>query len=164
MNSEEQKILKTNHDLYNALGNLYADGENDLAGLKKIGIWQDWLRELPGKKILDLGAGTGVFASELSEGGYNTTAIDIAESMIKEIKNKSSQVDAKLMNVLDIDQLKKQFDGISAIHLLRKNRLSTSNQRSNSGCLHLLAQMETRRHISTPRQSQLRNYQTRATN
>ncbi|MEK7624732.1 MAG: methyltransferase domain-containing protein [Patescibacteria group bacterium] len=48
------------------------------------------LGNLTGRKILDVGAGTGRLAIELSKLGAEVTALDVSEEMLKELKRKNS--------------------------------------------------------------------------
>lgn len=55
-------------------------------------------------KIADLGCGTGIFALVLAERGYEVTAIDLSEQMIRIIKEKKLQLSPSLQDKLRIVQ------------------------------------------------------------
>lgn len=76
----------------------------------------------PPKDILDVASGSGGYSKELNDSGYNVTAIDLDESMINSLKTKQANVNAKVLNMLDIDKLGDKFDfifciGNSLVHL-----------------------------------------------
>ncbi len=63
---------------------------------KKSAYWDSFEKDkvlllfgnLMGKKILDVGAGTGRLSSKLAEQGAEVTALDVSEEMLNKIKNK----------------------------------------------------------------------------
>lgn len=76
----------------------------------------------PPKKILDIACGSGGYSKELSDIGYNITAIDLDQTMVDKLKEKDRSIDAHLMNMLDIDKLSNDYDflfciGNSMVHL-----------------------------------------------
>ena len=46
------------------------------------------LKEATGKKVLDIGCGPGFFTVILGKKGYNVTAVDYSEDMLKEAEKK----------------------------------------------------------------------------
>lgn len=60
------------------------DNSYPFAGYKKVlaGIY-DAIRKGQGKRVLDIGFGTGVLAGKLYENGYDITGIDFSERMIQ---------------------------------------------------------------------------------
>lgn len=83
------------------------------------------IRELVGdtpKDILDVACGSGGYSKKLKELGYKVTAIDLDEAMISQLKATDGEIDARVLNMLDIDKLNKKFDlifciGNSMVHL-----------------------------------------------
>lgn len=74
------------------------------------------------KDILDIACGSGGYSKHLRDMGYHVTAIDLDETMIKKLKEKDPTIDARLLNMLDIDQLNHRYDllfciGNSMVHL-----------------------------------------------
>ena len=61
--------------------------------------------EIKGKKVLDVGAGTGNLSQYLLGENYDVTAIDINEKLINKAKEKG--VEVVNMSMLDIDRLPK---------------------------------------------------------
>ncbi|MCD7904392.1 MAG: class I SAM-dependent methyltransferase [Clostridiales bacterium] len=49
-----------------------------------------------GKRLLDLGCGTGTMAVMFSEAGYDVTGIDLSEDMLAEAKQKSEEKGAEV--------------------------------------------------------------------
>jgi SAM-dependent methyltransferase len=68
---------------------------------------------LAGKKVLEVGVGTGTVARMLSEQGFDVTGIDSSEEMLKIAKSKLSGLDIclKQQDLLNLD-LDKKFDSI----------------------------------------------------
>ncbi len=85
----------------------------------------DLIKEIAGeapKDVLDAACGNGGYSFGLSESGYNITAIDLDEEMVKSIRAKNKNIDAEVLNMLDIEILNKKFDlifciGNSLVHL-----------------------------------------------
>lgn len=80
------------------------------------------LAKKPPKDILDVACGSGGYSIELKNFGYNVTAIDLDESMINKLKKRDESIDARVLNMLEIDKLNKKFDlifciGNSMVHL-----------------------------------------------
>ena len=65
------------------------DNTYPFAGYKKVlaGIYEA-IRKGQGKRVLDIGFGTGVLAGKLYENGYDITGIDFSERMIQIAKEK----------------------------------------------------------------------------
>lgn len=87
----------------------------------KLNLIRELAKDGP-KDILDIACGSGSYSIELKKLGYNVTAIDLDESMIEKLKEKDENVDARVLNMLDIDRLNKKFDlifciGNSMVHL-----------------------------------------------
>ena len=60
------------------------------------------LRQTSGKKILDLGAGTGAYALPLFEEGYDVTAIELVKHNLRTMQMKAPQLDARWGNAMDL--------------------------------------------------------------
>lgn len=76
----------------------------------------------PPKDILDVACGSGGYSKALSNEGYMVTAIDLDESMVNSLREANSKVDARVMNMIDIETLNKKYDlifciGNSLVHL-----------------------------------------------
>lgn len=74
------------------------------------------------KDILDVACGSGGYAKNLDDSGHRVTAIDLDRKMVGALKEKDSNIDARVLNMLDIENLNKTFDlifciGNSVVHL-----------------------------------------------
>lgn len=87
-----------------------------------------------GGSILDVAAGTGNYSLALAQEGYTVTAIDLDQEMINNIIEKGDVIDVSLeafkLNMLDIGQIDKKFDGIicignSLVHLENSDDIKT---------------------------------------
>jgi glycine/sarcosine N-methyltransferase len=77
---------------------------------------------LPPKDILDVACGSGGYSVRLSDMGYTLTAVDLDESMIRNLNAKDKTINAQVMNMLHIQELSGTFDlifciGNSLVHL-----------------------------------------------
>lgn len=117
---DDNFIIETNRVCYDKLGNLYTDGADDLETLIRMGVWEEFLNNLDGKKILDVGCGNGDAVKWLVERGYEVSACDLSEEMVKVTKQNASK--AKVINCGATELVKigdNNFDGIVAIHLVQ---------------------------------------------
>ena len=93
----------------------------------------DLIKELAGpppKDILDAACGSGGYAQTLRNEGYNITAIDLSKKMVDKLKGKDSSIDARVLNMLEVEKLDKQFDlifciGNSIVHLDNNDEIYT---------------------------------------
>jgi len=77
---------------------------------------------LPPKDILDVACGSGGYSIGLSDMGYTITAIDLDENMIRNLNNKNKNINAQVLNMLNIHELSGTFYlifciGNSLVHL-----------------------------------------------
>ncbi|MDO5718537.1 MAG: class I SAM-dependent methyltransferase [Tissierellia bacterium] len=66
-----------------------------------------------GYKILDIAAATGAVANGLKAMGYDIKAIDLEDEMVEIAKRRD--LDAEVMNMMDIDSIKEKFDLVYCI-------------------------------------------------
>lgn len=113
--------LQAYEENHNFLVNRYdrVFGENEKNNLG------EFTSSLPGRKILDLGCGTGVYALYFKEKGFDVTCVDFSPKMITLCKSKGLNAIQ-----LDIEKLtfeKESFDGIfawgSLIHIPKEKLL-----------------------------------------
>lgn len=78
--------------------------------------FMDLLKNENKKTLLELGAGIGTDAKYFMENGFNVTAIDISEGMVKECINKG--INAKVMDLYHLEELKKKFDAIYSMNVM----------------------------------------------
>lgn len=99
-------------------------------------------KHLIGHKILDIGCGSGEYAIGLYNNGYDITGIDLDSEMISYARNKNSNIDFSVMNMLKMDEEK--FDSIycignTLVHLSSINEikefLKLCNRKINNGTL-----------------------------
>ena len=78
----------------------------------------------PGAAVLDLGCGAGVKSKYLSEKGLQVNGIDFAEKMIELARKNVPQAEFSVLDIHDLDNLGKTFDGILAqavlLHIPKK--------------------------------------------
>lgn len=75
-----------------------------------------FLVALPGKRVLDVGAGDGAPAVYLQEKGCKVVCVDLSEAMVQIMKSKG--LDARLMDMEKMDFADAEFDGILALSSL----------------------------------------------
>lgn len=90
-------------------------------------IWLENLREhLPDKKpedvkILDIGTGPGFFAIILAQAGYQVTAVDYTEEMLKEARHNAGELAEKIqwlqMDAQNLDFPDQTFDAVVSRNL-----------------------------------------------
>lgn len=73
---------------------------------------EKFLTALPGKRVLDVGAGPGYYAAYFREHGYEVVCIDICKKMIAFCRAKG--LDARLMDLEELSFPDKSFDGVWA--------------------------------------------------
>ena len=115
---KREKIVQTNKKYYNKKGKSYiedASGYFPLIFSSK--IFKDFVKALPGKKVLDLGCGPGFVEKYFSDKGYDITGVDIAENMIKVAKKLAPEAKYCNINVTDVSELEGEFDGVIGIHI-----------------------------------------------
>lgn len=116
---DDNFIINTNRECYNNLGELYTDGADDLETLMKMGVWQDFLSSLRGRKILDVGCGAGDATKWLADGNYDVVACDLSAEMIKVARRKNDKAKFLVLGATELEKLGDEFDGIIAVHLVQ---------------------------------------------
>ncbi len=94
---------------YNKYAKLYADRHAD-----KVLQFQlnDFISKLPGKKILDVGCGSGRDVQYFMEEGLDVIGIDISEGMLSEAKSRCPDCKFEKMDILSISYPENTFDGV----------------------------------------------------
>ena len=72
----------------------------------------EFLSKLPGTRILDVGAGTGMHAAYFKSLGYDVTCVDFSPKMVELCKSKG--LNAVQMDVENVQFPRESFDGILA--------------------------------------------------
>lgn len=73
-----------------------------------------FLRDVRGKKILDLGCGTGIYAKILRRRGARIRGIDISEEMIKIARKENPKIEFKVGSMDNLPYKNKEFDIVLA--------------------------------------------------
>jgi len=97
-----------------------ADAEGYLPYVFDHPFFQEFNKTLPGKRILDLGAGPGILAQYYASQGKEVTCLDFSDNMIEAaMKNCPDCQKFIVKNVLDLDPSDGEYDGIVAFHLVQ---------------------------------------------
>lgn len=86
---------------YESLASIYDSLMNDV----NYAQWAEYLHVqlqksgCPGNRLLDLGCGTGNITIPLAQKGYAITAVDLSTEMLAQAKEKSLQLDAKVLQI-----------------------------------------------------------------
>jgi len=82
-----------------------------------------FIKHLKGKKILDLGSGTGIYAEYFAKKGFDIVCVDISEEMVKLCQKKGLK--AQVMDLEKLEFTDQSFDGVwaytSLLHIPKKN-------------------------------------------
>jgi len=76
------------------------------------------LGDVKGKKVLDVGAGTGRLAVKLSEAGAIVTALDLSEKMLEILKRKSRKIEIVFGDAENLDFEDDSFDIVVGAFLI----------------------------------------------
>jgi len=79
------------------------------AGGKSAARLEAFARDLPGKRLLDLGCGPGVDALHFAELGFQVTAVDYSAAMIAAARAASTAPNAPCFRVLDMRDIGRAF-------------------------------------------------------
>lgn len=66
----------------------------------------------PGGSVLDVGCNSGRDARQLLDLGYRVTGLDVSEEALRQFREQCPDARAIKMSLLDLTDLKEQFDGI----------------------------------------------------
>lgn len=91
-----------------------AVNQGELATDQRVKWRENLMKHLPGEKpeqirVLDIGTGPGFFAILLAEAGYQVTAVDYTEEMLKEAKKNAGQL-AEQITWMQMDAQNLTFD------------------------------------------------------
>ncbi|KKP59476.1 MAG: Demethylmenaquinone methyltransferase [Candidatus Magasanikbacteria bacterium GW2011_GWC2_34_16] len=76
------------------------------------------LGDLDGKKVLDVGAGTGRLTLKLAKAGAEVVALDVSEEMLKRIMNYESRIKVVIGDAEDLPFPNESFDFVTAAFLV----------------------------------------------
>ncbi len=69
----------------------------------------------PGRKVLDLGCGPGLYSERICQSGAFVTGLDISENSIKYARKSASQVEYHCMNFFDMEYCN-EFDAVIQVY------------------------------------------------
>ena len=108
--------LKSTVDVYNKIANQYADiFDKDLSDNPYLDKFLSKITT--GKKILDLGCGTGRITSYYFDKGFDVIGVDLSPKMLEVAINKYPKIDFRLEDIRKIN-FNDTFDGISLAYSL----------------------------------------------
>jgi len=105
MKNQIKKAIET----YNKYAKIYADRTfNVILQFQQT----EFISLLPGKKILDIGSGSGRDSKHFKDEGLEVIGIDISDGLLEEAKKRAPGVEFKKMDMLNMDFKENAFDGI----------------------------------------------------
>lgn len=109
MEEQMQEEVKKAIDTYNKYAKVYADRHAD-----KVLQFQlnDFLSNLEGKKILDVGCGPGRDVQYFKDEGYDVLGIDVSDGLLAEAKARCPDCSFQKMDMLELSLPEDSFDGI----------------------------------------------------
>lgn len=110
------KILNSKEG-YNLTADYYAKKEKYWDSFEKDRVLP-MLENVAGKKVLDVGAGTGRLALRLAKLGAEVTALDVSGEMLKRIKTKDPRLKIKIGEAEDLPLADENFDIVIATFLI----------------------------------------------
>ncbi len=146
-------------DSYRKNASVFAENFKGVFDLEKRKEFTEFMNYLNGKFILDVGCGAGDHSLWFQKKGLIVTAIDISPQMVEISKTKG--VNAKIMDMENLNFQKSSFDGIwavtSLLHL-KKNTVSKvlssfSSILTNSGILFVVIKEGNEEGLFTDRQN-----------
>lgn len=102
---------------YDLAANDYDKKEGYLNSFEK-GRPEEILGDIAGKKILDVGAGTGRLSVNLVNAGAEVTALDVSGSMLKVLQRKNSRIKTVVGDAEDLPFADNCFDVVAAAFLI----------------------------------------------
>lgn len=122
--------MKKNEELRKTYNKIAKDWNNDHSGdsswwIKGVDKFSSLL--LPNSTVLDIGCAGGDKTEYIKKKGLNLEGIDFSEKMIEDARIKYPDIDFKVYDVYDLDNLDKTYDGIFCqavlLHIPKKDVL-----------------------------------------
>ncbi|MBW2999729.1 class I SAM-dependent methyltransferase [Candidatus Woesearchaeota archaeon] len=98
---------------YDKYAKEHSEKFKELMDIERRGEFKKFIKLLPGKKVLDLGCGSGDHSLYFSQQGMDVVCIDLSEGMIKLCKEKGLK--AFVMDIEELEFEDNSFDGIWAV-------------------------------------------------
>lgn len=101
--------------------NLYATAYDDSLGYLNSfegDLFLKLVGDIKGKKVLDVGAGTGRIIHNLNMAGGEVTAVDLSENMLKVLKKKFPRIEAKQGDIEELPFEDETFDVVVATFVI----------------------------------------------
>lgn len=105
-NDEKRKIVK---DDYNAIADIYVKCYSEINYCKT--YIDEFIANLSGKKVLDIGCGAGQITDYLAQNGIESIGIDFSDELLKIAKRDFPSLNFILADICEYEQ-KEQVDGI----------------------------------------------------
>jgi ubiquinone/menaquinone biosynthesis C-methylase UbiE len=114
--SKKIKVLSSAQG-YDLAAEVYDENENYLNSFEQ-GEFIPLLGALVGKKILDVGAGTGRLSLSLVNRGAQVTALDLSSNMLALLKRKNSTIETVVREAESLPFANETFDMVTAAFLI----------------------------------------------
>lgn len=114
--AKKTKVLLSEEG-YNLAADVYDQNENYLNSFEQ-GEFIPLLGALVGKKVLDVGAGTGRLSLPLANRGANVTALDVSLKMLDLVKKKNSKITTVIGDAESLPFENETFDIVTAAFLI----------------------------------------------
>ncbi|HLD61233.1 MAG TPA: class I SAM-dependent methyltransferase [Patescibacteria group bacterium] len=102
---------------YNLAAEYYDEKEKYLNSFENNKVLE-LLGDVQGKKVLDIGAGTGRLTLQLAKRGAEVTAVDISEEMLKKLRSKNEEVRIVIADAEDLPFDNDAFDIVVSAFLV----------------------------------------------
>lgn len=109
--------IHTSEAGYNLAVDVYDENENYLNSFEQ-GEFIPLLGALDGKKILDVGAGTGRLSLPMANRGAHVTALDVSPKMLELLKKKNAKIITVVGDAEGLPFAKETFDIVTAAFLI----------------------------------------------
>lgn len=114
--------LSNTINTYDQTAEEYSTEHSDINDVKS--LLDRFIRNVPGKKILDVGCGPGRDAKYLSEKGLRVTGIDLSKNLLSIAAKKAPKAEFLQMDMADLNFTENAFEGIwacaSFLHVPKK--------------------------------------------
>ncbi|HSR89588.1 MAG TPA: methyltransferase domain-containing protein [Candidatus Udaeobacter sp.] len=114
--AKKAKVLSSEEG-YNLAADVYDENENYLNSFEQ-GEFIPLLGALAGKKVLDVGAGTGRLSLSLASRGAQVTALDVSPKMLELVKRKNGKIETVVGDAESLPFENETFDIVTAAFLI----------------------------------------------